>query len=119
MRCVANFEVAADLSVVADGQVLSISDTRNAFKARIKNILRFEFTTPFVLSVHIYFDAEALNEATDAAEDHLTTCLNMLAFTTGAGFRRHRTRQIIDAEPSKGATRDVRMWGDRIEYDDP
>ena len=119
MRCVANFEVAADLSVVADSQVLNISDPQDAFKARLKNIPRSEFTTPFLLSVHIYFDAEALDEATDTAEDHLTTCLNMLAFTTGSGFRRHRIRQIVDAEPSKGAMRDVRMWGDRIEYDDP
>lgn len=119
MRCVANFEVAADLSVVDDGQVLNISDPRHAFKARIKNIPRSEFTTPFVLSVHIYFDAEELDEAADTAEEHLATCLNMLAFTTGSGFRRHRTRQIVDAEPSKGGMRDVRMWGDRIEYDDP
>jgi len=120
MRCVANFEVASDLSVVADGQVLNICDPRDAFKALIRNILRSEFTTPFLLSVHIYFDAEALDEAADAAENHLVTCLNMLAFTTGSGFRKHRIRQIVDAEPSlKGAMRDIRMWGDRIEYDDP
>lgn len=119
MRCVANFEVAADVSVVADGEVLTISDPRGAFKARLKNIPRSEFTTPFLLAVHIYFDAEALDGATDTAEDLLATCLNMLAFTTGSGFRRHRIRQLVDAEPSKGAMRDVRMWGDRIEYDDP
>ncbi|MGV1985167.1 methylamine utilization protein MauJ [Agrobacterium sp. 22-221-1] len=120
MRCVANFEVASDLSVVADGQVLNISDPRSAFKARIRNIPRTEYTTPFLLSVHIYFDAEALGKAADVAGDHLATCLNMLAFTTGSSFRKHRIRQIVDAEPSlKGAMRDVRMWGDRIEYDDP
>lgn len=119
MRCVANFEVASDLSVVADGQVLNICDPRKAFKALIRNIPRSEFTTPFLLSVHIYFDAETLNEASDAADDHLATCLNMLAFTTGSCFRKHRIRQIVDAEPPKGAMRDIRMWGDRIEYDDP
>lgn len=120
MRCVANFEVASDLSVVADGQVLSICDPRDAFKVLIRNIPRSEFTTPFLLSVHIYFNAEALDKAADAAEDHLATCLNMLAFTTGSSFRKHRIRQIVDAEPPlKGAMRDMRMWGDRIEYDDP
>ena len=120
MRCVANFEVASELSVVADDQTLIISDPRDAFKALIRNIPRSEFTTPFLLSVHIYFEAEALRDAADAAEDHLATCLNMLAFTTGSGFRKHRIRQIVDAEPSlKGAMRDIRMWGDRIEYDDP
>ncbi|MBY5651108.1 hypothetical protein HFO45_23050 [Rhizobium leguminosarum] len=120
MRFVANFEVASDVSVVADGQVLKICDPREVFKALIRNIPRSEFTTPFLLSVHVYFDAEALDEAVDAAEDYLATCLNMLAFTTGSAFRKHRIRQIVDAEPSsKGAMRDVRMWGDRIEYDDP
>lgn len=119
MRCAANFEVVANLSVVADDQVLTICDPLNAFKALIKNIPRSEFTTPFLLSVHIYFNAETLDAATDAAEDHLATCLNMLAFTTSSGFRKHRIRQVIDAEPSKDAMRDVRMWGERIEYDDP
>ena len=119
MRCVANFEVSADLSVVADAQVLTICDPRERFKALIRNIPRSEFTTPFLLSVHIYFEAEALDAAAAVAEDHLVTCLNMLAFTMGAGFGRHRIRQIVDAEPSKGAMRDVRMWADRIEYDDP
>lgn len=120
MRCVANFEVGSDLSVVTDDQVLKICDPRDAFKALIRNIPRSEFTTPFLLSVHIYFDAEALDEAADTADYHLATCLNMLAFTTGSGFRKHRIRQIVDAEPSsQGAMRDIRMWGDRIEYDDP
>ena len=119
MRCVANFEVAADLSVVADGRTLEICDPRDGFKALIKNIPRDEFTTPFLLSVHIYFDVETLDQAADVAEDHLAICLNMLAFTTGASFRKQRIRQIVDCEPSKGATRDVRMWGDRIKYDDP
>lgn len=120
MRCVANFEVASDVSVVADDQVLNICDPRDAFKALIRNIPRSEFTTPFLLSFHIYFDAETLDDAPDIAEGHLATCLNMLAFTTGSGFRKHRIRHIADAEPPlHGIMRDVRMWGDRIEYDDP
>ncbi|MEZ5654389.1 MAG: hypothetical protein R3E04_00635 [Sphingobium sp.] len=119
MHCVANFEVAAGVSVVADDKVLSIRDPQNTFRALIRNIPRSKFTTPFLLSVHIYFDAEALDDAADVAEDHLATCLNMLAFTVGSGFRKHRIRQIVDGEPSRGAVRDIRMWGDRIEYDDP
>lgn len=119
MRCVANFEVTSELSVVTDEQVLNICDPRHAFKARIRNMPRSEFTTPFLLSFHIYFDAESFAQAVDTADDHLTTCLNMLAFTTGSKFRKHRIRQIVDAEPSQHGMRDVRMWGDRIEYDDP
>ena len=120
MRCVANFEIASDLSVVSDGQILSICDPRDAFKALIRNIPRSEFTTPFLLSLHIYFDAAALDNAAGVADDHLATCLNMLAFTTGASFRKHRIRQIVDAEPSSNdGMRDVHMWSDRIEYNDP
>ncbi len=98
MRCVANFEVASEVSVVADDLVLTINDPRGTFKARIKNIPRSEFTTPFWLSLHIYFEAPNLNDARDIAEDMLANCLNMLAFTTGSGFRKHRIRQIVDAE---------------------
>jgi hypothetical protein len=47
MRCVANFEVGADVSVVTDGQVLEIRDPRGSFRALIKNIPRSEFTSPF------------------------------------------------------------------------
>lgn len=120
MRCVANFEIASEISVVADDLVLTINDPRGAFKARIKNIPRSEFTAPFLLSLHLYFDTASLDDAKDIAEDLLANCLNMLAFTTGSGFRKHRIRQIVDAEtPSKGAMRNVLMWADRIEYGDP
>ncbi len=98
MRCVANFEVGSDVSVMADDLVLTINDPRGAFRARIKNIPRSEFTTPFLLSLHIYFEAQDLEDAKDVAEGLLAGCLNMLAFTTGSGFRKHRIRQIVDAE---------------------
>lgn len=120
MRCVANFEVRADVSVVNDDLVLTINDPLGAFKARIKNIPRSEFTTPFLLSVQLYFEAPCLDDAKEVAEVQLATCLNMLAFTTGAGLRKHRIRQIVDAEASsKGTLRNVLMWGDKVEYDDP
>lgn len=120
MRYVANFEIASDVSVVADDIALTINDPRGAFKARIKNIPRSEFTTPFLLSFQIYYEAQNLEDAEDVAEDLLANCLNMLAFTTGSSFRKHRIRQIVDAETSsKGAMRDVLMWGDRVEYEDP
>ncbi len=120
MRCVANFEVESEVSVVADELVLTINDPHGAFKARIKNIPRSEFTTPFLLSLHIYFEAPNLEGAKDVADDLLANCLNMLAFTTGSGFRKHRIRQIVDAEaPSNGTMRNVLMWGERVEYDDP
>lgn len=119
MRCVANFEVRSEVSVVADNLVLTINDPRGAFKARIKNIPRSEFTTPFLLSLHIYFEAPSLENAKEVVEDLLANCLNMLAFTTGCGFRKHRIRQIVDADSSSNGTRNILMWGETAEYDDP
>lgn len=120
MRCVANFEVASEASVVADDLVLTINDPGGTFKTRIKNIPRSEYAVPFLLSFHIYFEAQNLYEAEDVAESNLATCLNMLAFTTGCAFRKHRVRQIVDAGAAlKGGLRDMLIWGNRIEYDDP
>ncbi|WP_132613159.1 methylamine utilization protein MauJ [Rhizobium laguerreae] len=119
MRCVANFEITSDVSVVTDDLVLTIKDPRGSYEARIKNIPRSEYTTPFLLSLHLNFDAPGLKEANDVADDLLANCLNMLAFTTGSSFRKHRIRQIVDAEPKQGAMRDVLMWGEVVEYDDP
>ena len=83
MRCAANFEVITSVSVVADNRVLTFNGHEGEFTARIKNIPRSEYTVPFLLSVHLYFEADSLDSATDVAEEHLKACLDMLAFTTG------------------------------------
>ena len=120
MQCVANYEICSEVSVVADDLVLTITDPRGAFKARIKNISRSEFTTPFLLSLHIYFEVSNFEDAEEVADGLMVNCLNMLAFTTGSGFRKHRIRQIVDASPtSKGSMRNVLMWGEKVKYDDP
>jgi hypothetical protein len=120
MRCVANYEIGSNISIVTDDRVLTINDPNGIYKARIKNIRRSEFTSPFLLSLHIYFDAPSLDAAEEVAEELMANCLNMLAFTTGAGVRKHRIRQIVDAEISSAdAMRNMLMWGENVEYDDP
>lgn len=119
MECVANYEVTTECSVVADDIVLRIKHPKGLYRARIQNIPRPVYTTPFVLSLHLYFDAPTLNEAQDIADGFLADCLNMLALTTGSSFRRHRIRQIVDATPGITGMRSVLMWGDSIEYEDP
>lgn len=120
MKCVASYEIMSEVSVVSDDRVLTITDPAGAFKARVKNIPRTEFTTPFLLSLHIYFEATDLEAAQESAEDTMAHCLNMLAFTTGAGFRKHRIRKIIDgSNPSEMRMRDALMWSEKVEYDDP
>jgi hypothetical protein len=120
MECVANYEIKADCSVVADNLVLRIKHPKGLYRARIQNISRSVYTTPFLLSLHLYFDALALDEAEEIADGFLADCLNILAFTTGSRFQRHRIRQIVDAtSPETTGIRSLLMWGDSIEYDDP
>src|SRR2546422_10743670 len=118
MLCVANYEIKAEASVVSDDLRLQIKHPKGLYRALIKNIQRPDYTTPFLLSVHLYFDALNLDEAQETAEERLVDCLNMLAFTTGAAFSRHRIRQIVDCTSDSGM-RDIRFWGDAIDHEDP
>lgn len=120
MKCVANYEIKTECSIVSDDLVLRIKHPKGAYRARIQNIQRSFYTTPFLLSLQLCFDSPTLVEADDIAEDHLADCLNMLAFTTGSSFQRHRIRHIIDATPA-GASgmRALLMWADSIEFEDP
>lgn len=118
MKVVANYEVKTECSVVTDELVLRIQHPKGLYRARIQNIPRSVYTTPFLLSLHLYFDAPTVDEAQEVADSLLVDCLNMLAFTTGSRFQRHRIRQIVDATPGQ-AMRRVLMWSDSIEYEDP
>lgn len=119
MQFVANYEIKSEGSVVADAQVLRIVHPKGRFRARIENIPRSVFTTPFLLSLHLYFEAPSLKECRDVADEMLVECLNMLALTTSSAFQRHRIRQIVDATPQAAGMRDVLMWSAQIEYEDP
>lgn len=118
MQLVANYEVKADCSIVTDALILRISHPRGLYRARIKNIPRTVYTTPFLLSLHLYFEAPGLPEARAVADGYLADCMNMLAFTTGSGFQRHRIRQIVEINPGASMPT-VLMWSDSIEYEDP
>lgn len=119
MDCVANYEIKTECSVVEDDLVLKIKHPKGLYRARIQNITRPDYTTPFLLSLHLYFHAPTLDDARDIAEDYLADCLNMLAFTTGSRFRRYRIRQIVDATPGITGMRSLFMWGDSIDHEDP
>lgn len=120
MECVANYEIKAECSIVSDDVVLRIKHPSGRYRARIKNIPRSVFTTPFLLSLHLYFDSPSLDEGKEIAEELLADCLNMLAFTTGSRLQRHRVRLISDAAPiGKSGMRPMLFYGDTIEYEDP
>lgn len=119
MECVANFEVKTEGSVAEDGRVLKIQHPLGLFRARIENIPRSVYTTPFLLSLHLYFSAPSLHGAQELAEGHLVECLNMLVLTTGLRFQKHRIRQIVDTTQEANGMRTLLMWSDSIEYEDP
>jgi hypothetical protein len=119
VELVANYEIDAECSIVANDLVLRIKHPRGLYRARIQNIPRSTYTIPFLLSLHLYFDAPSLEESREIADGLLADCLNMLALTTGSRFRRHRVRQIVDATPGMAGMRSLLMWGDSIEYEDP
>ncbi|MEM4986293.1 methylamine utilization protein MauJ [Collimonas sp. H4R21] len=114
----ANYEIRSELSVVEDGRWLKLQHPKGLFRARIRNIVRSDFSIPFLLSLHLTFEAPNLEEAAEVAEEQLVDCLSMLAFTTGSSFVRHRIRQIVDCTPGL-QMRSCLMWGDSIGHEDP
>jgi hypothetical protein len=118
MQLVANYEVKTECSLITDDLILRIRHPKGGYRARIKNIPRSVYTTPFLLFLHLYFEAPSLTESREIADGHLADCMNMLSFTTGSRFQRHRIRQIVEA--TAGTTmRSVLMWSEAIEYEDP
>jgi hypothetical protein len=118
MRCIANYEIESEISVVSDDVRLKLQHPKGQFQARIKNIVRDDYSTPFLLSLQIIFEAPSLMEAQDIAEDKLVECLNMFAFATGSGVRWHRTKHIVDCTPASGM-RDCLVWADSVGHEDP
>lgn len=120
MEFVADYEIKSECSIENDEQVLRVKHPKGLYRARVQNIPRAVYTDPFLLSLHLYFDAPSLDEAADIADELLGDCLNMLAFTTGGSFRFHRIRQVVDATPQEGSEfRSLLMWSEAIEYEDP
>lgn len=118
MQYIANYEIESEVSVVSDGVRLKLNHPNGLFQVHIKNIVRVDYSTPFLLSLQIIFEAPSLMETQDIAQNKLVECLNMLAFVTGAGVRRHRTKQIVDCTPASGM-RDCLIWADSVGHEDP
>lgn len=76
MECVANYEIKTECSIVADDLVLRIKHPEGLYRARIQNIPRSVYITPFLLSLHLYFNSPTLDEALDIADGLLADCLN-------------------------------------------
>jgi hypothetical protein len=118
MKCVANYEIKSDASVSFDDRWLKFEHPTGLYQARLRNITRKDFSTPFLLTLHLTFETPSLKEAKEVADDRLADCLNVLSLVTSCTFARHRIRQIVDAS-STDEMRTVLYWGDAIENEDP
>ena len=118
MRCLANYEIESDISIVSDDTRLKLRHPNDQFQAYIKNIVRSDYSAPFLLSLQIAFEAPSLDEAREIGQERLAVCLNMLAFTTGASIKLHRTRQIADCTATHGM-RNCLVWADSFGHEDP
>lgn len=118
MRCQAHYEIESEMSVVSDDLVLKLQHPNGHFQARIRNILRDDYSKPFLLSLQLTFEAPNLNEANDIASEKLSEFLNIFAFVTGAGVRRYRTKHIVDCTPLSGM-RECLVWADSVGHENP
>jgi hypothetical protein len=119
LNVVANYEIRAECSVIDDGHVLRISHPRGLYRARLENIPRDSYEVPFLLALHLYFEAPDLQGAKEVGDDLLADFLNILAFTTAGRYRKHRTRQIVELEMTSDGMHSLLMWGDSIAHEDP
>lgn len=118
MQCVANYEIKSDVSVIEDDLWLKFKHPKGLYRARIRNITRKDFSTPFLLALHLTFETPSLQEAKAIADERLADCLNILALVTASTFVRHRIRQIVDCTPGD-PMRSILFWGDAIGNEDP
>lgn len=118
MKTVAKFEVLSNISVVDDDRWLNFEHPGRLQRARVRNITRVDFSTPFVLEVHVYFDAEGLDDVIETAEDMLAEFLNILALATEGRFKRHR-RKVVVQVGAHDYMRDCLFSTDEMENEDP
>ena len=94
MEIIASYEVKKQLSVTEDGRILVVNHPRGLYRAQIKNVRRRVFTSPFVLAVHLYYDAPELDSAREKGDDYcpFRGWLKTLAFRRSEGLScRHAT----------------------------
>ena len=118
MKLIANYEIKSDVSVINDDQWLTINHPRELYKARIRNIVRNDFSDAFLLSLNITFEAPAIEKSQDIADECMVDCLNIISLSTGSPVIKHRIKQIIDASPDV-TMRDCLFWSDTIQNKDP
>ena len=118
MKTVGKFEVLSNTSVVEDDRWLDFEHPDGGYRARVRNITRVDFFTPFRLEVHVYFEAESLDRITEAAEDKLARFLNVLALATEGQFKRHR-RKVVVQIGAHGYMSDYIFSTDAMENEDP
>lgn len=116
MEFVANYEVLSDISIFKDDHWFNLKSLN--YNARIRNIPRENYSSPFLLALEIKFNADDLDASVEKADEMMVSCLDILAFTTGARILKHGIKQIVSVDQVKGMN-DCLFWTDDINHKDP
>lgn len=118
MKILANFEVESDVSVIDDDAELVLKRKDGGFLAAIKNVVRQDYSDPFVLRVQIMYDADDLDHAQRIHLDKVADFLDVFALAAGARLKFSRMLQLIDCS-SPNPQRDCHIWAARIRHENP
>jgi len=116
MQFVANYEVLSDISIFKDDYWFNLK--AHSYSARIRNIPREDYSSPFLLALEIKFNADDLDASVKTADELMVSCLDILAFTTGARILKQGIKQIVSECQVKGMN-DCLFWTDDINHKDP
>jgi hypothetical protein len=90
MKCLADFEVLSDLSVVEDNKKLRLVHPAGRYEVHVKNGPKSDAALGHILSVQVILEVPSLAECEPVAEEALMEVLNVLAFVTNARLEYHR-----------------------------
>jgi hypothetical protein len=99
MRCLADFEVDADLSVKVSGDILNFDHPVGTYQLRLRAGESSDGEAAPHLRVELIFDASDLTSAKEVALDHLADALNFLSLVTGSRFEYRQLLKLVDWRP--------------------
>lgn len=99
MRCLADFEVVAELCLKQPNEVIAFSLPFGNVEVHLKNDANRATAQASLLSVRIIFAADDLDSAVELSQSILADVLSALAFVTNGAFSLHRLKKIVDWTP--------------------
>ena len=101
MRCVAQFDLTADISASDDAMNQPIEHPNGEFKFIIRRKTVNEDSGTVTLHCNMEFDATKIDQAQDTFMGYLVRVLNVVVLVTHSSVRFHRVHKIFDLSPGK------------------